>query len=259
MKPVILLVDDNKEILEFIADFMDESYTTINGYDGQQALNILDREPVQLVIADTMMPVMDGYELCQKIKSDLAYSYIPVILLTPKNNLQAKIKGLEIGADASLEKPFSPHHLKVQISNLLNNRNKIKEYFANSPLAHIKGMAHTKADSNFLSQLNHAIIQNIKNTDLDVVQVARILNMSRPTFYRKIKEISNITPNEIINITRLKKAAELLVEGIYSTSQICEMAGFTSQTVFGRTFHKQFKMTPSEFISTKLKNREKYN
>lgn len=122
-----------------------------------------------------MMPVIDGYELCGKIKSDIAYRHIPVILLTSKNTFQSKIEGLEIGADAYIEKPFSPHHLQVQISNLLTSRNKIKEYFANCPLVHTKGMAHTKADANFLAELNDAINQNIKNTELDVVQGAEIM------------------------------------------------------------------------------------
>lgn len=259
MKPVILLVDDNEDILEFISDFMDERYTTLKALNGQEALDILHQESVQLVITDIMMPDMNGYELCGKIKNNLEYSHIPVILLTAKNTFQAKIEGLEIGADAYIEKPFSPQHLQLQVSNLLTSRNKIKEYFANSPLVHIKGMAHTKGDVSFLTQLNDAIVQNIKNTELDVVQVAKIMNMSRPTLYRKIKEISNITPNEIINITRLKKAAELLVEGVYSINQITEMVGFTSQTVFGRTFQKQFGMTPSEFVNSKLKDRQKFN
>jgi two-component system cell cycle response regulator len=259
MKPVILLVDDNQDILEFVSDFMDEKYTTIKALNGQEALDILRYQSVQLVITDIMMPNMDGYELCEKIKSNFEYSHIPVILLTAKNTFQSKIDGLEIGADAYIEKPFSPRHLQLQVSNLLISRNKIKEYLANSPLLHIKGMAHTKGDANFLAQLNDAVMQNIKNTNLDVVQIAKIMNISRPTLYRKIKEISNTTPNEIINITRLKKAAELLAEDVYSINQISEMVGFTSQTVFGRTFQKQFGMTPSRFVGTRLRDRQKFN
>ncbi|WP_026259946.1 response regulator transcription factor [Segetibacter koreensis] len=259
MKPVILIVDDNVEILEFIADFLDEDYATIKAFDGQEALNVLQREPVQLVITDIMMPGMDGYELCEKIKTNFEYSHIPVILLTSKNTFQSKIVGLEIGADAYIEKPFSPQHLQLQISNLLLSRNKIKEYFASSPLVHIKGLAYTKADENFLRQLNDIINENIENVHLDVVQVAKLMNMSRPTLYRKIKEISNVTPNEIINITRLKKAAELLVEGEHSINQISEIVGYTSQTVFAKTFQKQFGMTPSEYVRNKLKDRVKFN
>ena len=132
MKPVLLLVDDNEEILDFLSEDLNEKYTVLKALNGQEALACLTREPVQLVISDIMMPVMDGYELCRNIKSNFEYSHIPVILLTAKNTLQSKIEGLELGADAYIEKPFSPEHLQVQIANLLSNRNKIREYFASS-------------------------------------------------------------------------------------------------------------------------------
>ena len=106
IKPVILLVDDNEEILEFISDDLDEKYTVIKALDGEEALNILKEESVQLVITDVMMPVMDGFELCRNIKSNFEYSHIPVIILTAKNTLQSKIEGIELGADAYIEKPL---------------------------------------------------------------------------------------------------------------------------------------------------------
>src|SRR6478752_4567467 len=134
MKPVLLLVDDNEEILEFIEDELNETYAIIKALDGQEALNILKQEAIQLVITDIMMPVMDGFELYKIIKTNFEYSHVPVILLTAKNTLQSKIEGLETGADAYIEKPFSPEYLRVQIANLLLNRVKIKEYFVSTPL-----------------------------------------------------------------------------------------------------------------------------
>lgn len=255
MEPVILLVDDNEEILEFISEDLASKYTTITAPDGKKALEILEKESVQLVVSDVMMPEIDGFELCRIIKTSLDYSHIPVILLTAKNTLQSKIEGLELGADAYIEKPFSPEHLRVQIANLLMNRNKIKEHFANSPLVHIKSIAYSRADEDFLDKLNNAIHQNLENAELDVEHLARIMNMSRPTLYRKIKEISNLTPNELINITRLKKAAELLAAGNYKIYEISEMAGYSSQNNFGRNFLKQFGMTPTEYAN--LKHAEK--
>src|ERR1700712_2026748 len=145
-KPSILLVDDNEEILEFIADDLNETYHIFTAINGREALNVIGLETVHLVISDIMMSVMNGYELCKQIKSDFHYSHIPVILLTAKDTMQSKIQGLELGADAYIEKPFSPQHLQVQIANLLTNRNKIKEYFAQSPLVHIKSIAHSKSD-----------------------------------------------------------------------------------------------------------------
>ncbi len=251
MNPVILLVDDNEEILEFVSEDLSALYTVITATDGRDALQKLETESVQLVISDIMMPGIDGYELCKTIKTNFNYSHIPVILLTAKNTLQSKIEGLELGADAYIEKPFSPEYLRVQIANLLSNRNKIKEYFANSPLVHIKSIAYSKADEEFLERLNSTIHQNLENAELDVEHLARVMNMSRPTLYRKIKEISDLTPNELINITRLKKAAELLAEGHYKIYEVAEMVGYHSQNNFGRNFLKQFGMTPTEYVSIK--------
>jgi two-component system, cell cycle response regulator len=251
MKPVLLIVDDNEEILEFLEHDLDEKYTVIKALNGQEALLVLKEDAIQLVVCDIMMPVMDGFELCKIIKTNFEYSHIPVILLTAKNTLQSKIEGLELGADAYIEKPFSPEYLQVQIANLLANRAKIKEYFASSPLVHIKSMAWSKADELFLEHLNEAIYNNLEDADLDVEKLAKLVNMSRPTLYRKIKFISDLTPNELINITRLKRAAELLVEDKYKIYEIADMVGYGSQTNFGRNFLKQFGMTASDYLTMK--------
>jgi DNA-binding response OmpR family regulator len=251
MNPVILLVDDNEEILEFIELELYEKYTVIKAQNGREASDILKNEAIQLVISDVMMPVMDGFELCRLIKTNFEYSHIPVILLTAKNTLQSKIEGLELGADAYIEKPFSPDYLRVQIANLLSNRAKIREFFANSPLVHIKSMAYSKADELFLEQVNEAIHNNLEDSELDVEKLARIVNMSRPTLYRKIKSISDLTPNELINITRLKRAAALLLEGQYKIYEVSDKVGYSSQTNFGRNFLKQFGMTPSDYLTLK--------
>jgi DNA-binding response OmpR family regulator len=251
MKPVILLVDDNEEILDFLTEDLSEKYTVLKAYNGQQALEILFAESVQLVISDVMMPVMDGFELCKLVKSNFDISHIPIVLLTAKNTLQAKIEGLELGADAYIDKPFSPEHLQVQVANLLMNRNKIKEYYANSPLAHINLMAHTKADEEFLEEVNEIVDAHMDDVELDVEHLAKYMNLSRPTLYRKLKGITDLTPNEIINITRLKKAAALLTDGRHNINEIADQVGYTSPTHFGRNFQKQFGMTPSDFIRRK--------
>ncbi|MBO9562150.1 MAG: response regulator, partial [Niastella sp.] len=200
-KNVILLVEDNKDILDFIARDLSAEYTVIKAQNGAEALQKISTANVQLIISDIMMPIMDGYSLCKEVKSNMEYSHIPVILLTAKTSLQAKIEGLELGADAYIEKPFSQPHLLAQIRSLLNNRNKIKEHFANSPLANIKSMAYSRADEKFLLTVNDIIHQNIANTEFNVDQLARMMNMSRPTLYRKIRGLSNLSPNELINIT----------------------------------------------------------
>jgi ligand-binding sensor domain-containing protein/signal transduction histidine kinase/DNA-binding response OmpR family regulator len=251
-KPNLLLVENNREMLEFIAGELSADYHILKAHNGERALELLQKESVQLIVSDVMMDGMGGFELCKQLKANIDNSHIPIILLTAKNSLQAKIEGLESGADAYIEKPFSPEHLKVQITNLLTNRTKIKEYFSSSPLVHLKSIAYSKADELFLEKLNEAIYKNIADADLNVDHLAEIMNMSRPTLYRKIKAISNLTPNELINIARLKKAAELLTEGEYKIYEIANIVGYNSQTSFGRNFLKQFGMTPSEYASAKV-------
>jgi two-component system, cell cycle response regulator len=247
MKSTILLVEDNKEMMEVLADVLDEKYNILTSQNGQQALDLLAKETVHLIISDVMMPVMDGFELCKVIKSNFEYSHVPVILLTAKNSIQSKVEGLELGADAYIEKPFYTAHLLVQIANLLANRSKLKEYFTQSPLVHLKSVAQTRPDEDFLEKLNAAIQNNLDDQDLDVDKLTRLLNMSRTNLFRKIKSLTDLTPNELINVTRLKKAAELMAEGKYKIYEVSAMVGFGSQTNFGRNFSKQFGMTPTEY------------
>lgn len=250
MKPAVLIVEDNEEMLDFIADDLAERYQVFKAGNGEEALKTLKQEAIQLVISDVMMPVMDGFELCRIIKTNFEFSHIPVILLTAKNTLQSKIEGLELGADAYIEKPFSPEYLQVQAANLIANRDKLKDYFAKSPLVHIKSIAHSKSDEQFLERLNEVIFDNLEEEELDVDQLARLMNMSRPTLYRKIKSISNLSINDLINLSRLKRAAELLAEGNHKIYEVAAIVGFKSQTNFGRSFLKQFGMSPSAYHQT---------
>lgn len=250
----LLLVEDNKEILQFIQRELHSHYTIFRAHNGEEALQVLSAENIELVISDIMMPVMDGIELCRRMKNDIQYSHIPIILLTAKNTLHSKIEGLEVGADAYIEKPFSLEHLQAQINNLLANRNIIREYFAKSPLAHIKGIASSKADKSFLEELDRVIQENITDTDLDVDRLSRMMNMSRTSFYRKIKGLSDLTPNELINISRLKKAAELLASGEHKINEVAGMVGYSINSNFSRDFHKQFGESPSSYVANLKKN-----
>jgi len=255
MLPAILLVDDEEEILEFLERNLKENYTIFKAATASAALTILVDEVIQLVISDVIMPEMDGFQLCKVIKSDVEFSHIPVILLTAKNTIQAKVEGLELGADAYIEKPFSPRHLKAQIASLIANRDRLREFFAHSPLVHIKSMAHTRIEEAFLEQLNETILANMENEDLDVELLARKLNMSRATLYRKIKAISDLAPVEFINMIRLKKAAVLLAEGDHKIYEVASMTGFSSQSNFARNFNKQFKKTPSDYLRERQEER----
>src|SRR4029077_7556489 len=128
---------------------------------------------------------------------------------------------------------------------------------ASSPLVHIKSMAYSKADELFLEQLTQALYDNLEDTGLDVEKLAQLVKMSRPTLYRKIKSISDLSPNELSNITRLKRATELLLEGQYKIYEVADMVGYGSQTNFGRNFFKQFGMTPSDYLTMKQAEKKK--
>jgi Response regulators consisting of a CheY-like receiver domain and a winged-helix DNA-binding domain len=255
MLPSILLVDDEEDILDFLERILQVKYTIHKALSAQEALHQLQEHAIQLIISDVMMPDMDGFALCRAIKSDVEHSHIPVILLTAKNTLQSKIEGLELGADAYIEKPFSKEHLQAQIASLLANRSMVREYFASSPLVHLNSIAHTRADEHFLEVLHKTICRHIDNPELDVEQLARYMNMSRVTLYRKIKAISNLTPIELINVTRLKKAAELLAGGMHKIYEIAIMVGFSTQSNFTRNFSKQFGVTPSDYQHQKKLNK----
>jgi AraC-like DNA-binding protein len=198
------------------------------------------------------MPVKNGFSLCKTVKETLETSHIPVILLTAKKALNSKIEGLESGADAYMAKPFNMRHLCAQVDSLIANRQHIMAYYSSTPLSHIKSIGHSKTDEVFIEKLDEAIALHIADPELNVDVLSESLNMSRSTLYRKIADISNLTPNELINITRLKRAAELLLTGNYKIFEVAEIVGYKSQSSFGRSFQKQFKMTPSQYMHQKI-------
>lgn len=250
MTDSILIIDDNEDMLEFLSVVLGDAYKLHLAANGEIAQTILDSEVINLVISDIMMPGIDGFELCRKIKSNVEYCHIPIILLTSKNTYAAHIEGLEVGADAYIQKPFSSELLQVQIANLLKNRRKIKDHFASSPFDDVGVMAHSKTDEAFLKKLDEYIRDNIKDPNIDIDMLAEHMFMSRTTFYRKIKSLSSLSPKELIDITRLKKAASLIAENEFSLFEISKRVGYSSQSLFNRNFQKYFKMTPVEYFQS---------
>lgn len=246
----ILIIDDNEDILDFLSVILGDTYKLHLAPDGETAQDILDKEIIHLIVSDIMMPGIDGFELCRQIKTNVEYCHIPIILLTSKNTYKAHIEGLEVGADAYIQKPFSAELLQAQISNLLKNRRKIKEHFASSPFEDVRVMAHSKTDEAFLKKLDEYIHTNIKDPDIDIDKLAEHMFMSRTTFYRKIKSLSSLSPKELIDITRFKKAASLIAENHFTLAEISKMIGYRSQSLFSRNFQKYFKMSPTEYLSS---------
>ncbi|MGS2739200.1 two-component regulator propeller domain-containing protein [Sinomicrobium sp. M5D2P17] len=250
----LLIAEDNTELLNFIAAEFRDDYQVHKTKDGRSALEIIRDQDIQAVISDIMMPGLNGLELCKAIKTSVETSHIPVVLLTAKGALNAKIEGLENGADAYITKPFSMEHLKVQVNTLLENRKHIMQAYSSKPLAYLKNVAPSKTESDFINRLDEVIITHISDPDFNIETIADQLNMSRATLYRKIKAISDLTPNELINITRLKKAAELLVTDNYKVFEVAYMVGYRSQSSFGRNFQKQFNMPPTEYVQQVKEN-----
>lgn len=247
-RPIVLLVEDQAEMLAFIARQLTDSYHILTATNGAEALKVLDGNYVSLVISDVVMPVMDGFELCRTVKSNLNYSHIPVILLTAKTNIQSKIEGMELGADTYIEKPFNAEYLNACASNLILNREKLRQTFAQSPFVGANTMALTKADEEFIQKLNEVILANLSNPEFSMEDMADELNMSRSNFYRKIKGVLNLSPNEYLRLERLKKAAQLLREGEGRIGEICYMVGFSSPSYFSKCFQKQFGVSPKAFV-----------
>ena len=248
--PHILIVEDHAEMAQFIAEELSYTYNITIAYNGVEALEQLREQSIQLIISDVMMPVMDGLTLLKTIRKDHQLCHIPFILLTAKCTEQTHMEGLEYGADAYFEKPFSIHLLTKQVANLLDSRNNIRDYYAHSPMVNLKLVAHTKADELFLQRVDDIIQSHIADEKLDVDMIAAKMNLSRPTLYRKINEISEMTPNEWIKITRLRKAAELILQGDLKIYEIAEAVGFNSQSYFSRTFAKQFHMSPTQYAKS---------
>lgn len=246
-KKTILLVDDDIELLQFESKLLLEYYNVLIAENGIEALEVLKKSNVNLIVSDIMMPEMDGFEFMEKVKSDIEYSHIPVILLTAKVNNQSKVQGYELGADAYLDKPFSVDVLLARIENLLQSREKLRESFLSNPFTGVSTIALTKSDEEFIKKLNVLIQENIAESDFNVENMAEHFNMSRASFYRKVKGVLDLTPNEYLRVERLKKAAYLLREEDYKVNEVCYMVGFNSPSYFTKCFQQQFGILPKEF------------
>ncbi|MFT4093880.1 MAG: response regulator [Niabella sp.] len=244
----ILIVDDNEDMLFILSDTLQNDYDIICARNGKEAFVLVNKNNIHLIISDVMMPEIDGYEFCEKIKSDYQFSHIPVILLTAKNTLQSKIAGLNVGADVYIEKPFSMDFLKAQIQSLIINRDRLKSYFVKSPTAHITSMASNETDKCFLEALETHIAEHMSNPELDVPLLAKSMHMSRTSLYRKINSLSDLSPSEIINLARIKKAIEILSTKKARLNEVIDIIGYSSVTQLGRNFQKYFGLTPSEYM-----------
>lgn len=243
----LLLVEDNENLRSFLTEKLSELFITETATNGQEALDILRDQSIDIVVSDIMMPVMNGLDLCREIKADIDLSHIPVIFLTARNDLDSKINGLRLGAEAYVEKPFSFNYLTTQILSLLNNRRKEREAFSKRPFFPVNNMQMNTADKEFMDHIIAVIHENIADESFGVERLAEILHISRSSLLRKIKVLSGLSPNDFIRLIRLKKAAELILDGKYRIGEICYLVGISSPSYFSKIFLKQFGVTPKDF------------
>lgn len=248
--PIMLIVDDNEDMLHFLSSHFQASYTIVTAVDGVDALNKLKEQEVALIISDWMMPNMNGIDLCKAVRNNQLTSHIPFILLTAKTDTEAKITSMNCGADAYIEKPFSLQYLEACIKNLLELRLQLRQKFSQMPTVSINSIAANQSDKVFLEKMNHLIEENLNNEELSVDFLAEKLCISRSGLFVKIKGLANTTPNEMIQIIRLKKAASLLLENQYRINEVSYMVGFNNPSYFSKCFQKQFGMKPGEYIAS---------
>lgn len=247
-KPAVLIVEDQTDMRQFIAKELSETYRVLEAANGKEAVGVLKGNTVNLIISDVMMPVMDGFELCNVVKNDVNFSHIPFILLTAQHNLQSRLKGLNNGADAYMEKPFSIELLTAQVLNLLKSREMLTKTYRETPSVPAATLAVSTVDDLFLKKFNTYLEENIANEALSVEMLASEMGMSTSSLYRKVKGLSGLTPVEFIRITRLKKAAELMQTGENRINEIAFRTGFSSPAYFSTCFQKQYGKSPTDFM-----------
>jgi signal transduction histidine kinase/ligand-binding sensor domain-containing protein/DNA-binding response OmpR family regulator len=243
----ILVVEDNIEMLDFISNRLKTNFIVEKAINGNEALEILKSKPIDIIVSDIMMPEMDGFELCENVKSNLDYCHIIFIVLTAKNDLNSKIKGLELGADAYVEKPFSFQYFNTLLSSLLNKKLREKELFLQKPFIPIQQVSMNKSDEQFMNNIIEIINDNLTNPDFNVEKLAELAFISRSNLHRKFKNLLDLSPVDFIRIVRLKKAAQLIKEEGCRVNEVCYLVGINSPSYFIKLFQKQFEMTPKEF------------
>lgn len=243
----LLVVEDDEEILMLLHDQLKEQYHVLTAHNGAEALDVLGKHDVDLVITDLMMPVMDGYSLCEHIKSDAEHNQTPVVVLTALGDIDNKLKSLQCGAEAFIEKPFSVSYLLSQVATILDNRYRERVAFSKRPYIPENSCRTDREDKELVDRIIAITEQNLRDGDFNVGNLASELCMSRSSLLRRIRTLFNVSPVELIRLIRLKHAAELIQDGRYRLGEISTMVGFNSPSYFSKLFARQFGMTPKEF------------
>lgn len=245
----VLLVEDNEDVRTFIKNALESTYAIYESENGALGLESAFETIPDLIISDVMMPVMDGLELCRKLKTDERTSHIPVVLLTARSAYVHQINGFENGADAYIMKPFNLKILELNVQNLLSARETIKQKFAQVITLEPKNLVINTTEQNFLNKIITVIEDRIADPDFDVPTLSSEIGMSQPVLYKKIRALTDLSVNDFIKSIRIKRAAQLLKQGTGNISEIAYSVGFNDRKYFSSEFKKHFGKTPSEFIN----------
>jgi len=245
----ILIVEDNPDVISYICSFLENEYRILTAENGKEGFKKAIAKFPQLIISDVMMPEMDGFEFCKKVKSDERTSHIPVILLTARADMESKIEGLEFGADDYISKPFDADELKVRSINLIEQRKKLCKKF--SRLIEIKPgeVVASSMDEQFLERLLTVFEKHLSESGYSTENFAREVGMSRSQLNRKLKAITNLSTHKFILNLRLKRAAQLLKRKTGTIFEIADVVGFENPSKFAHAFRTQYGKSPSDFSS----------
>ncbi|MDR3220181.1 MAG: response regulator [Dysgonamonadaceae bacterium] len=246
----ILLVEDNEELLHLMHHIFSKRRHVVMAKNGLEAIDVLKKNEIDIVISDVMMPEMDGLQLCRKLKADIETSHIPVILLTARNSAEDRIDCYNAGANGYISKPFDLKVLEARITNFLLNKNHKQNEFRLDSNINISILQTSSMDKKYLDKAIEIIKNNLLDTDFDVNRLAENLFVSKSSLYRKIKSITGLSPVEFVRNIRLKCAIQMLKEGICSISEVAYSSGFSSPKYFATCFKEEFNVTPSEYIKS---------
>jgi len=246
-KEILLIVEDNADVRYYIKTNLHKEYRILEAIDGEDGWNKSIEHVPDVIVSDVMMPKMDGFKLCDKLKTDERTSHIPVILLTAKASSQDKMEGFDTGADDYIMKPFEPEELRARIRNLIEQRKRIHEHFRKGGLFEIDGEHITPVDQQFLQRTAAIITAHIADTSFGVEVLAAEMAVSRSLLLKKIEALIGEPPNELIKRTRLNKAAKLIENRFGNMSEIALEVGFRNPSYFAECFKKQFGFSPSQY------------
>lgn len=245
----VLVIDDNPDIRNYMKEILQKEFHVIEAVNGREGIKKAMKYIPDLIVCNIMMPVMDGIACCKQLKSELPTSHIPVILLTACSLDEQRIQGFETGADSYISKPFNSNVLEARIRNLIRNRKSLKQVFGDTHS--IQAASVSTIDKTFVEKFKLLVEEHLENSELSVEELGEKMGMSRVQLYRKIKSLTNYSPNELIRIARLRKASSLLASTEKTIAEITYEVGFTSPSYFTKCYKEHFGESPTEFLKRK--------